>query len=372
MKIHFYSTAPSNEYKSWSNIPYLLQKNLEKRGYLVENHVMSELEPFKTIFNLPVRIMNKIRAKKTTYYYVRTPLHFWWTHIKSLLIEKNSNKEDTIIVQGFSYPPKNSKNRHIIIGDWPSEYLFEKFLRRKPSRLERSSIDRENSVIEGADAVVTLFPNVRDYMLMKYDNPNIYWLGNVVNIDDDIKVPGNILERKAQSTRLLFIGQSFYLRGANEIIAATKRVRQLGVKCEVDIIGIDPRQIDEKYEWLKVYKYLDKDNPLEKRRFYELLANARLFVNTTPGWSGFQALLEAMYFYTPIVVRPNEMLSTYFSDLSQVADIVMPEGPGLDSILIESLRNNQRHERMSQAARLAVESSTWKNFMDKLEGLINE
>lgn len=370
MKIIFYTTAPSNEYKSWSNIPYLLQKNLEKRGYLVDNHVMREIGPLKAIFNLPVRIINKIREEKTTYFYVSTPLHFWWTQFKSRLIEMAPNDEVTIIVQGFSYPPKHGKRRQIIVGDWPSEYLFEKFLKRKPNRLERKSLDRENRVIEKADAVVTLFPNVRDYMLTKYINPNIYWLGNVVNTDDDVKVPEDIIERKAKSTRLVFIGQSFYLRGAEEIITAAKRVRHHGVKCEVDIIGIDPRLIDAKYEWLTVYGYLDKDKPSEKRKFYELLADARLFVNTTPGWSGFQALLEAMYFYTPIVVRPNEMLDSYFSNLTQIAHIVTPEGPGLDSILIEGLRNNQRHEKMSQEARLAVESSTWKNFMDKLERLI--
>jgi hypothetical protein len=84
-----------------------------------------------------------------------------------------SVKQDVMVVQGFSYPPHNGKTRQIVLGDWPSEYLFEKFLKRRPNRLERKSIDRENAVIEAADAVITLFPNVREYMLLKYKNQNL-------------------------------------------------------------------------------------------------------------------------------------------------------------------------------------------------------
>jgi hypothetical protein len=108
-----------------------------------------------------------------------------------------------MIVQGFSYPLNNGKNKQIILGDWPSEYLFERFLKRQPSRFERKSIDRENTVIENANAVITLFPSVQNYMLKKYKNKNIFCFGNVVNVDDDIIVPFDIRERKLNSFKLL-------------------------------------------------------------------------------------------------------------------------------------------------------------------------
>ena len=366
MKILFFTTAPSKNYKSWSNIPYLLHKNLEKKGYVVENYVMREVEPFKTVFNLPVRILNKYYNFGTTYFYVRTPAHFFFIYIYSHWIGLISGNQDVMVVQGFSYPLRNRKNKQVILGDWPSEYLFEKFLKRKPNWLERGSIDRENAVIEAADAVITLFPNVREYMLQKYKNRNIYCFGNVVNIDDDIFLPSDIRERKLNSKRFLFIGQPFYLLGAHELISAARNLRQRGYECEVDIIGIDPSLLGVEFAWLKVHGYLNKENPTDKKIYYELLSNARLFVNTTPGWSGFQALLEAMHFYNPIVVRSNECLSSYFSDLTAVAHIFEEGGPSLESILIENLEDNSRHERMSDAARKAVESSTWSNFTTEL------
>lgn len=370
MKIYLCTTAPSKYYKSWSNIPYLLHRNLEKRGYHVKNHVLRELEPLKTLFNLPIRVLNKFFKTGTTYYYVRTPVHFIWTFLHSRYIGLMSNKQDLMIVQGFSYPMHNGKNRQIILGDWPSEYLFEKFLKRRPSRLERKSIERENAVIEAADAVITLFPNVYEYMVLKYKNQNIYCFGNVVNVDEEVIIPANIRERKILSNRFIFIGQTFYLSGALELIAAAHKVRQQGFDCEVDIIGINPSLIESKYDWLKVHGYLDKEKPEDKHRYYELLSNSRLFVNTTPSWSGFQALLEAMYFHNPIVVRRNESLNSYFSSLTTVALVLEEKGPTLESLLIESLTDSVKYMKISDAAKSAVEASTWSNFTSSLIGLL--
>lgn len=366
MRIYFCTTAPSKNYKSWSNIPYLLHQNLEKKGYIVKNFVMWELEPLKTLFNLPVRALNKLSNLGTTYFYVRTPIHFFFTYVYSRCIGLISAKSDVMLVQGFSYPLHNGKNRQIIVGDWPSEYLFEKFLKRKPSHLERNSINRENAVIEKADAIITLFPNVREYMLKKYKNRNIYCFNNVVNIDEKVVPPADIREKKQASKRFIFVGQSFYLSGALELINAARNIRMQGYDCEVDIIGIDSSLIGAKYNWLKIYGYLDKEKCSDKQLYYDLMANARLFVNTTPGWSGFQALLEAMYFHNPILVRPNESLNSYFPDLTSVAHILKEGETNLESLLVECLTDNIRHQKMSDAARSAVESSTWENFTSRL------
>jgi glycosyltransferase involved in cell wall biosynthesis len=365
MKIFFCTTAPSKSYKSWSNIPYLLHKNLEKKGYSVKNYVMREVEPLKTVFNLPIRALNKFFKLGTTYFYVRTPVHFFSTYLYSRWIGFISTKNDVMVVQGFSYPPHNGKNKQIILGDWPSEYLFETFLKRQPSRLERRSIDRENAIIEAADAVITLFPDVREYMLRKYKNKNIYCFGNVVNVDDGVAIPADIQQRKIKSNRLLFVGQPFYLPGALELIAAARSLRENGVDCEVDIVGIGPDLIGEQHSWLRVHGYLDKENAEDKKKYYELLSSARLFVNTTPGWSGFQALLEAMYFHNPIVVRPNESLSSYFPNLKALA-YLLEEGGVLEEILLTSFSDEARYQSMSEVSHKSVDSSTWSNFTENL------
>lgn len=119
-----------------------------------------------------------------------------------------------------------------------------------------------------------------------------------------------------------------------------------------------------------MHGYLDKEKPNDKVKFYELSSNARLFVNTTHGWSGFQALMKAMYFHNLIVVRPNESLNSFFSNLNKVANILEESGPTLESILMDSLSDLAVYQQMSDAARKAVESSTWNNFTTELIGLL--
>ena len=343
---------------------------MEKKGYRVTNIVLREFEPFKMIFNLPVRILNKFFKINTTYLYVRTPMHFYLTNLYSNFIKLISDKQDVMVVQGFSYPINNRKNKQILLGDWPSEYLFEEFLKRQPSCFERKSIDRENDVIEAADAVITLFPNVREYMLRKYKNKNIYCFGNVVNIDDDVVLPADIQKRKIKSQKLLFIGQPFYLQGAHELIAAALSLRESGVNCEVDIIGINAGLIGSEYPWLTVHGYLDKERPEEKRKYYELVANARLFVNTTSAWSGFQSLLEAMYFYTPILVRPNGSLNSYFPNLNQLAYVLEDREVRLESLLIDSFSDSEKYQSMSELSHSSVKSFTWSHFTENMIKLI--
>lgn len=371
MKIYLCTTVTSKDYKSWSNIPYLLHKNLQKKGYQVTNIVLREFLPIKFFFNLPLRVLIKYFGFRSTYYYVRTPIHFFFTWIYSQYIRIVSAPDDVMIVQGFSYPPRNNKNQMLIVGDWPSAYLFEKFLKRTPSHWEMKSIAREDQVIEKADAVVTLFPDVHQYMLQKYQNKRIYYFGNVINVDDDyINISSDILNKKAKSKSLLFIGKPFYIDGANELISAVENLRLSGYELDVDIVGIEPTLLKQRHDWLRIHGYLDKGIPSDKHKYYQLLENAKLFINTTPGWNAFQATLEAMYFFNPIVVRPNENLAQTFPMLEKFSYTVDDKGGNLEEKIIKSLVHHDEYIKKCSEAHLAVESYTWDRFTQNLIGLI--
>jgi glycosyltransferase involved in cell wall biosynthesis len=369
-KIFLCTTVTSKDYKSWSNIPYLLHKNLEKRGFEVENVIFRELFPIKFLFNIPVRIAVKFFKVQTLYYFVRTPFHFFVTNLYSQYVRLVSKNEDVMIVQGFSYPMPNRKNKMFIIGDWPSAYLYEKFLKRTPSAFEMRSIERENKVIESANAVVTLFPDVHKYMLERYKNKNIYHYGNVVNIDEEIKISDDILNKKENSKKLLFIGKPFYIDGARELIAAVARLRSRGFDLEVDIIGIDSTLIEEKYNWLTLHGYLDKGIPSEKQKYYSLLENAKLFVNSTPKWNAFQATLEALHFYLPIVVRSNESLVQSFPNLDNISYLVGVKDNSLEEEIIKCIEFKEIYLEKCKHAHLAAKPYTWENFINKLVELI--
>ena len=353
-----------------SNIPYLLHKNLHDKGYYVINVVLRELFPIKFLYNLPLRVLIKFFGFRTTYYYVRTPLHFFFTYLYSQYIRYASKPDDVMIVQGFSYPPHNKKNRMLILGDWPSAYLFEKFLKRTPSRYEMKSIEREDRVIEMADAVVTLFPDAHKYMLQRYKNKNIYYFGNVVNIDDEVNISPDILSKKEKSIKLLFVGQAFYIDGANELITAVENLRACGYELDVDIVGIDSSLLKQRFDWLSIHGYLDKGIQMDKDKYYDLLENAKLFVNTTPGWNAFQATLEALYFYNPIVVRPNENLAQTFPMLESFSYKVGDKEGSLEEEIIKSFDLCDEYLEKCRKSHLAVKPYTWNSFTDNLLGLL--
>lgn len=365
MKIYFLTTQSSKNYKSWSNIPYLTQRNLEAQGYKVINIVLCEFFLVKFLFNFPIRILRKFFKSRTIYFYVRTPLHFYWTYLIVLYIKMVSSYEDVVLVQGFSYPLSNKKNRMVLLGDWPSEYLFDHFLKRKPGFFERSSVDRENAVIESADAVVTLFPDVREYMLRVFKNKNVFYFGNVVNIDEKFIATHEYMEKKNKSNHLLFIGRPYYIDGANELIKAVKELRLEGHNLYVDIVGIEKNLLQNDYEWLSVYGYLDKGHQSQKNIYYKLLKQAKVFVNTTPGWSAFQATLEAMYFCNPIMVRENPSLKKSFPMLEDFSYIVDGK-QDLKSQILKCFDGSSENKKKSKAARLAAEPNTWESFANNL------
>jgi glycosyltransferase involved in cell wall biosynthesis len=257
----------------------------------------------------------------------------------------------------------------ILLGDWPSEYLFDYFLKRRPGFFEKGSVKRENVVIESADAVVTLFPDIREYMLKKFNNKNIFHFGNVVNIDEDFIFSDEFIAQKDKSNHLLFIGRPYYISGALELIEVVKELRLEGRNFHVDIVGIDKALLKNDYEWLSVYGYLDKGDPAQKETYYKLLKQAKVFVNTTTGWSAFQATLEAMYFCNPIVVRSNPSLKKSFPALEDFSYIV-DEEHNLKTQILKCFDDSGANKIKSKSARLAAEPNTWKSFITNLIKLI--
>lgn len=369
MKIYFLTTQSSKNYKSWSGIPYLTHKNLEKKGYKVTNIVFRELFLIKFLFNIPIRVMKRLFKNKTIYFYVRTPLHFFCTYLIVQYIKFSSKDDDVILVQGFSYPPSNKKNKMILMGDWPSEYLFERFLKRNPGFFEKGSVRRENTVIESADAIITFFPEVQDYMKEKFINKNIYHFGNVVNFDEEFSISDSYLLKKSESNRLLFIGRPYYIAGAIELIEAVKELRLVGYDLHVDIVGIEKSLLPGGYEWLSIYGYLDKGIRPQKDIYYGLLKGAKAFVNTTPGWNAFQATLEAMYFCNPIIIRENPIIKKSFPALQDFSYIVS-EKLDLKFEILQCFEDTNEYEKKSKTARALAESNTWDNYTSHLIALI--
>jgi glycosyltransferase involved in cell wall biosynthesis len=363
MKIFLCTTASSKFQKSWSNIPFFLNKSLLESGFSVKNIVLRECWTLAFIYNSFIRIFRRILRSTSTYFYTRSIFHFYLMKLYGIYIEHISSDQDVILQQGFSFPLKNGKNRLVLFGDWPYAYYFFKFSGRSPNWLEKRSIFREDGVIESADAVVTLFPDVYEFMRARYKNTNIFYFGNVVNVD--VSVPEDILSVKQASRKILFIGREHYLSGALELIDAVKKIEQHTNNLHLDIVGIPPKMIDINYSWLTVHGYLDKDDPGQKLTYYDLLKEARVYVNPTKGWNAFQATLEAMFFSCPIIVRGNVNLKKSFPLLEDFSYIVDDRNTLSDCLKL-CLEDGPLFREKALSAIAASKLHTWKHFIGQL------
>ncbi|BEI38352.1 hypothetical protein PHIN8_02960 [Polynucleobacter sp. HIN8] len=370
MNIYFCTTESANSYKSWSNIPYLVKTKLEAEGYYVKNIILHELALTKFIFNSFIKLINIFKKDKTTFLYNRTYLHYFFTYYYSILIKVFAKKDDVIIIQGYTHPPKIFKNKTIMLGDWPYEYIFDNFLKRAPSAYEKHAIKRENIEIERANIVITIFPDVYDFMITNYHNKNIHFLGNFVNIDFSQNPPA--IEHKQSSNRILFIGRAQYLDGAHELVEAINQLRLLGYEIFLDIVGISKSEMPINYDWVTIHGYLDKGRPAEKNKFYELLKNARAVANTTKNWNGFQALLEGMYFSNPIIIRKNPNINKYFDNLSDFSYIIDDSPNSLATNIKKIFIDERLYKLKVKSARRISEFHTWDLFIKKLTFFINE
>lgn len=370
MKVYFCSTESANNYKSWSNIPYLIKNKLEAEGYCVKNIILRELQPIKFLFNFYIRVINLLKKDKTTFFYNRTYLHYLLTYLYSLFIKIIANKGDVVIIQGYTHPPIIFKNKTILLGDWPYGYIFQNFLKRSPSAFEQRAINREDKEIERANIAITLFPAVYDFMVSNYQNKNIHFLGNFVNVDfsfDPLAVGF-----KQSSNRILFIGRNQYIDSACELVEAIRRLRLMGYEIYLDIVGIAEVEMPINFDWVTLYGYLDKGVPAQKSKFYELLKNARVVANTTKNWNGFQALLEGMYFSNPVLIRDNPNINKFFDNLGDISYIVDDSPDSLDITIQKVFLDEGLYALKAASARNASEFHTWDLFIKKISALINE
>jgi glycosyltransferase involved in cell wall biosynthesis len=258
-----------------------------------------------------------------------------------------------------------------LFGDWTYEYDIGRHHGRRPDWLERQSIRRENEQIEGSDLVVSLYPAVAKYMRSNFRNPNIQYLGNVINC---LNAPdaNEILPAKANSTDILFIGGRQYLAGAKCLVQACSLLLSSCPDLRVHIVGLDSNTCGLLPDFARCYGYLDKRIVNDRNLYYALLKRARLIVNTTPNWAGFSAILEAMYFYTPVISsRYDEFIESFGSPIG-FGHISEANEPAAIAPLIQEVMglSTDSYRKLCLNAHKAAQDHTWVAFCDKFLGAL--
>lgn len=365
----FCEQGDSAKISTWSNVPYFLTTTLEEKGIKV-NRV--NLHPGASIVHKLTYKLWNVFAKGVFHCctYRRSNLYFRIVerHIRRAV--KQYPDSDLHLFTCYNFTTKRYSTKPVVLfNDWTVEYDARFFHGLEVSELpgyEQRFVERQRACIEASDLTVCLFPGIAGYLRSVYRNPNIHYIGNVVNtLYEPDKT--RVLSEKSKGMSILFVGKKHYRKGAEELLSAFRRIREQRPDAQLHIIGMTAGKLGTLPEGVTCYGYLDKGNPEDCRTYYRLLSECRLFVNTTPKWGAFSASVEVMYHYTPVIITPyGEFVNTFGKNMD--FGLYHDEAEGADGLFrkIEQLLAAPDFESIADRAHRAVASMTWRNFTDRL------
>ncbi|AMV68610.1 hypothetical protein AH70_01625 [Pediococcus damnosus LMG 28219] len=371
-EITVYTYGDANSLETWSNVPYYFTRTLEKNNIKV-NRV--NVEPNRVIRGLWNRILLKfirIFFHQSTYTFERTPFFQQFVNYKMKKSIKRFPKTDAFISLSFSYHPKKYTSKPVFLFcDWTYEYLIKYFEHRNPDIFERQEINKQYKIINSANGVFVLFPDVARYMQKKYINKNIFYLGNVIN-SENVTLNLKNLKRKFQGKKIVFIGSKKYLPGLIPLIQAVSNLKEKYPKLELDVIGVSEHQIKGSISKLNLSGvhfrgYLNKSNKDDNELYYRIVSSATIFINTTPHWAAFSAALDVMYNYTPVITSNYRSFRETFGTELAFGEYCDNNSKKIEEAITAIFSESfESYKVLCIQAHKEVKSYSWESYMKQL------
>lgn len=370
-EITVFSIGDANELSTWSNVPYFFTKNLEFKNIKVNRVNLEENKTLRLIYKFSFFAFLKLLNKNSNHTYFRSGLNYFLTNCKIKKAIKEFNQSEILIFLTYSFCANKYHNKKVVLfGDWCYLYYISKFLKREPMWFEKNALAREKKHINYADNVINLFPKSQEFNVKHFNSKNQFYLGHVINKNYDLNHE-EIISKKLNSRKLLFIGNKKYMVGALNLI---KSFEKLNTNAELHIIGLTKQDVGIHLPGLFYYGYLNKGIVLENELYYKLIIEARVIVNTNPNWGSFSAITEAMYYQTPVITLPYpEFTKTYGTEINFGFYVNEDVTDDLTSKLTDIL-NDSKDEQINKmkSAHNQVKNFSWSAYTNKVINLINE
>lgn len=375
-KVLFFSNGDSNDPSVWSNVPYCFSNTLEKRGYKLVRINLGSPKFMVALWDKTVYRVLRSWKHGHQYGFERTLIASIYRKIAIWIANRNHSDIFFSVFTSFDDINYFSDRPSLLLCDWTLEYFIKYRLRRQPYWLEKCFISRQNKILRSADYVVSLFPRCKDVIEEMVPGTTVQYLGgNVLNILDYSNLDGaDIVEQKKQSNLILFIGNTRYKSGACKLIKAYRLLAKKRADLHLAIVGMTAEDLGvDGTECIDCYGYLHKDVVSENQTYYSLLRTAKVIVNTNEEWAGFSSMIEAMYYYTPVIVTPyGEFVATFGSHIG----FGFYDSTGtVDSLVscLNFLLNSQysTYAQMCKNAHEVTMGFTWEHYVDTLLSLVD-
>jgi len=364
------SQGDASSSKTWSNIPYFLVETLRQKGLKV-NVVNVDVSGFGRVFfdRFFCPALRHTFLPDTTFSYDRTS--FFQNKAKKIISSAVSSNPDTdvFISTSFSFLPDSIPGKHkVLLCDWTYEYLISHFKNRKSDCFEKSGIKLQDEVIRQADKVISLFPDVADYMSSYYGSDKVKYLGNVIN-SLRFELDNFQLQKRLISPHLVFVGLPKYIEGLKSLISSMELLCNLYPELQLDVIGMSEGDVPFSCPRNVLFHgYLEKSDASQLALYDSILKNAVAFINTTPNWAGFSSALEAMYYGLPIYTSRYKSFEETFGSKPDFGDYCENNTPEEIVSFVERIlkMSPDSYLDMCLCSRKKAEPFTWSAYVDNL------
>lgn len=378
MQFTIYTCGDSNDISTWSNVPFLFAKTLEKKGHKVNRVDISPNKYLNRLFNtLSYTIFKRILKLRACPEFHRTWLHRFIIYRR---IKKATNQYPNSHINlflSYAFYNKYSNKPSVLWCDWTDRIAIQR-LGRAPKFYEIASLQHEDNVMKQADKVYTMFPVCKRQMQKLYNRDIIHLERNVVNtvFSGEFEI-NQCISQRFSSKKIVFIGGKNYLGAAKELIEAFLFLHKKDKELELHIIGMTSSDLSVHNDNIFCHGYLRKDIKEECEKYYYLLHNCKVFVNPARQWGGYSSSIEALYYGCPIIVAPYHDFVKEFG--KEISFGYYLENDNLASHIANVLYSNkEEYYQLCMSAHSRVADYTWDNYIEefikslKKEGVILE
>lgn len=370
------SMGPAGMPETWSGVPYFLLSELRRRGIIVYEVDLEPHHYIKWLYNKVIMPLVSLFVTKGELSIYRSLFFRIYQYVVLQNKLRKYDSADLVLgVSSFNIAVPKSSKPVVLFSDWPFSYDL---LRKKieVGFYQNCCLKEEDRCMKNADILISLFPTCAKYINQRLGLEKARYLGvNVVN-NMGPQPTSELILNKCNKCRIVFIGRHHYLPGAILLLNAYCELLGSIPDIELDVIGLRSSDfpvgiLDKLNENVRFWGYLDKGIPEQRKIYYDILSNASLYVNTTAGWVGYTSMIEAMFFYTPVLVYPCVEFLDEFGDSVDFGVYADTDSPLLLAKYIKDIWTDENYCQMAKSAHCRVENYTWPQFVDRLIDVSN-
>jgi glycosyltransferase involved in cell wall biosynthesis len=371
-KVILCADGDSNDIDLWSNIPFLLATELDRRGISIIAVCLTQPLWIRRLWRYTLGVRHKLRHWRTSTDFYRSATNHWLTTRKLNQAIRRHGESNTILINlSISFAPTRSSIPVVLLSDWSYHYYITERLSRQPDYAERGTIARDTAAMARASLVVLLFPESAARLQCQIPEGRFRFLGHVIN-DHPLaplpppQPPASIPHRP---WRLLFIGRPRYREGLERLLAALSLL-PADLPVQLDVIGIDASDLAQQIAprtFVNLHGYLSKAEELQRITYYELLNQADIVINASCLWGGFSSTVEAMHRRTAVLTPPYQEFQALFgAEIDFGVYLYRLEPHYVADSIAALLQCPTRLSASQEAAHLAVQVFTWCTFVERV------